>query len=48
VISDLLYGTMFTNYFTGPRKPPQEQTQDIIDIVFRGILSDPERKRRRA
>ncbi len=44
VISDLLYGTMFTNYFTGPRKPPQEQTQDIIDIVFRGILSDPERR----
>src|SRR5205809_4681859 len=23
VLSDLVYGTMFTNYFTGPRKPPE-------------------------
>ncbi len=47
VLSDLVYGTMFTNYFTGPRKPPAEQAQDIIDIIFHGILADPERKRRR-
>jgi AcrR family transcriptional regulator len=44
VISDLVYGTMFTNYFTGGRKSFEEQTQDILDIVFHGILSDSERR----
>src|SRR4051794_37752286 len=44
-VGDLLYGTMFANYFTGPRKPPAEQARDIIDIVFHGILSEPERRR---
>jgi AcrR family transcriptional regulator len=46
VISDLLYGTIFTNYFAGPRKPTEDQAADIIDIVFHGILSDAERQRR--
>ena len=45
VISDLLYGTMFTNYFTGPRKPFEAQAVDILDVVFNGILSDTERRR---
>jgi AcrR family transcriptional regulator len=45
VIGDLLYGAMFTNYFVGPRKSAEEQTQDILDIVFYGILSDSERRR---
>ena len=27
VMSDLLYGTMFTNYFAGPRKPPATTLQ---------------------
>jgi AcrR family transcriptional regulator len=47
VMSDLLYGTMFTNYFTGQRKPSRAQAQDIMDIVFLGILSERERQRRR-
>jgi AcrR family transcriptional regulator len=46
VLSDLVYGTMFTNYFTGPRKPFEAQAQDILDVVFHGILSDAERRRR--
>lgn len=46
VISDLLYGTMFTNYFTGQSKPFEEQARDILDIVFNGILSPEERRRR--
>lgn len=46
VMSDLIYGTMFTNYFTGPRKPPEAQARDILDVVFNGILSDSERRRR--
>ncbi len=43
VIGNLLYGTMFTNYFSGVAKSPDEQAQDIIDVVFNGILSDCER-----
>jgi AcrR family transcriptional regulator len=46
VIGDLLYGTMFTNYFAGQRKPVEGQAQDILDIVFHGILSESERRRR--
>jgi AcrR family transcriptional regulator len=48
VFGDLVYGTMFTNYFTGNRKPVEEQARDILDVVFHGILSDAERKRRAA
>ena len=44
VLGDLVYGTMFTNYFNGPRKPPDEQAQDILDIVFQGILTEPGRR----
>ena len=47
VMSDLVYGTMFTNYFTGQRKPFEAQAQDILDVVFYGILSEPERRRRK-
>jgi AcrR family transcriptional regulator len=46
VTSDLLYGTMFINYFAGQRKPSREQARDILDIVFHGILTRPERRRR--
>ncbi len=48
VISDLLYGTMFTNYFTRRRASYRAQSVDILDIVCFGILSDRERKRRLA
>jgi AcrR family transcriptional regulator len=47
VLGDLLYGTMFTNYFSGRRKSVEEQTRDILDIVFHGILSDIGRQRRK-
>jgi AcrR family transcriptional regulator len=47
VLSDLVYGTVFTNYFTGHRKPFDEQARDILDVVFHGILSDDERGKRR-
>jgi AcrR family transcriptional regulator len=46
VVSDLLYGTIFTNYFSGRRRPPEAQAQDILDILFGGILSEAERRRR--
>jgi len=46
VMSDLLYGTIFTNYFSGREKPFDAQARDLIDIVFHGILTDSERRRR--
>ena len=45
VISQLLYGTVFTNYFAGQQKTPEAQAEEIVDIFFRGILSDAERRR---
>jgi hypothetical protein len=39
VVGNLLYGTIFTNYFSAQSKSVDEQAQDIIDIVFHGILS---------
>src|SRR5262245_52907001 len=45
-VSNLVYGTMFSNYFTGSQKSPEAQAQDILDVVFHGILSDAERKKR--
>lgn len=39
VLSQLLYGTIFTNYFAGTSKSSDEQARDILDIVFHGILT---------
>lgn len=39
VISNLVYGTMFTNYFAGQKKPSEQQASDILDVVFHGILN---------
>ncbi len=46
VIGDLLYGTMFTNYFAGRNRSPSEQAEDLLDVALFGILSESERKRR--
>ena len=46
VIGCLMYGTMFTNYFIGQRQSVEAQAQDILDIVFHGILTDSERRNR--
>ncbi len=48
VVSGAIYGTMFINYFTGQAKPSEAQSQEIVDIIYRGILSDSERQRRDA
>jgi len=48
VLGDLMYGTMFTNHFAGRRKSFEQQAQDILDVVFQGILSDRERRARAA
>ncbi len=46
VISDLVYGTMFTNHFYGHAKPLDEQAADVTDVFFNGILTPAERRRR--
>jgi AcrR family transcriptional regulator len=46
VFSQVLYGTMFTNYFMGQRNTVEAQAKDILDIMFHGILSESERQRR--
>jgi AcrR family transcriptional regulator len=45
VVGNLIYGTMFTNFFAGQAKPVEQQAQDILDIVFRGILTESEKAR---
>lgn len=41
-LSDLLYGTTFTNHFSGGGKSVKEQARDIIDVTFNGILTESE------
>ena len=43
VISDLLYGTMFTNHFARTKKSPARQCADVLDILFRGLLTETKR-----
>jgi AcrR family transcriptional regulator len=48
VVGNLIYGTMFTNFFAGQAKPVDQQAEEILDIVFRGILTESELRRREA
>jgi AcrR family transcriptional regulator len=47
VIGDLLYGTIFTNYFTGRRKSLDQQVADVLDVLFNGLLTPEEMERRK-
>ena len=38
VIGDLLYGTIFTNYFAGQRKDLEQQVADVLDVLFNGLI----------
>jgi AcrR family transcriptional regulator len=44
-IGNLFYGTMFANHFLGNVGDLEDQYQRLLDIVFRGILSEKERAR---
>ncbi len=44
VLSDLLYGTIFTNQFAGRRERLEIQSRRILDIIFLGILTERERR----
>lgn len=46
VLNDLVYGTMFTNYFATRNEPIETQAEQILDLVFHGILSDAKRRKR--
>ena len=41
-IGNLLYGTMFTNYFIGRSASIDDQFHSLLEIVFRGILTQDE------
>jgi len=43
IISDLLYGTIFTNHFANRRKRLATQAKDVLDVLFHGILTEEER-----
>lgn len=45
VLSDLLYGTMFTNFFAGHRQSPERQCAAILDVVLHGLLVKSESTR---
>lgn len=46
VLGDALYGAMFTNHFAGRGKSFEAQAEDVLDVVFHGILSPEERMKR--
>ncbi|MFO0807354.1 MAG: TetR/AcrR family transcriptional regulator [Gemmataceae bacterium] len=46
VVHALIYGTLFTNYFARTARSVDEQVDDVIDVLFHGILSPAERRRR--
>ena len=39
VMSHAIYGAMFTNYFSGTRKPLAAQADEILDVLFEGLLT---------
>jgi AcrR family transcriptional regulator len=48
VVSNVLYGIMVTNLFNGQPMPSDVQAREILDVVFVGVLTEPERQRRMA
>lgn len=45
VLSGVLYGTMFINFFVRGNKSFEAQADQIVDLFFRGLLTDSERDR---
>lgn len=39
-LGNLLYGTMFTNFFNGRAKSCEQQAREILDIFLNGVLKD--------
>ena len=47
VMNGLMYGTIIQNTMTGQRGVHKDQARRIVDILFHGILTPAERKRRK-
>lgn len=45
VLSNLLYGTIFTRHFNRKKMALERQADDILDVVFLGLLDEDERRR---
>ena len=45
VVGDLLYGTILTNLLSGRPADPASQTEDILDVIMRGMLADRTRSK---
>lgn len=45
-VGDLLYGAVFINYFSGRKKSMKQHAQDLMEVVWYGILSENEKKSR--
>lgn len=43
VVSDTLYGVIFTNHFAKRKVSFEQQAQELVDILFNGILTDKHR-----
>lgn len=39
VLGDLVYGTMFTNYFASRKRAPGAQADELMDVIFHGLLT---------
>lgn len=46
VVGDLLYGTILANLLSGRPADPESQTEDVLDVIMNGLLTDAERRRR--
>lgn len=38
IIGQFLFGAVFVNYFAGRKKPLARQSEEIVDVIFHGIL----------
>jgi AcrR family transcriptional regulator len=47
-IGNLLYGTIFTNYFVGRTHASKRHAAEIVDVLFRGLLTPAEAAQRDA
>ena len=45
VIEDLLYGTILTNLLSGRPVDPDAQADDVLDVIFHGVLTESARKK---
>jgi len=44
-LMDAMYGTIFMHYFARREKPLSERTEDVIKILFSGVLTEEEQRR---